>query len=510
MTMQAIRKSMLLLAGSCLAATAGAQNDVDAIRYSQLIPSITARSLAMGGAFGALGADFSSLSNNPAGIALYRRSEFTFTPAFANFSTESTYLGEKNRDNKYNFNIGNIGLVIAFPKDERNTSPWRSWSFALGYNKLNNYQSRSIYEGLNTKTSLLDAYVEEANGTTYDQLGSDGFTAFSSDLAFQTYLIDTLPGSVNQYFSAVPNGGEIQRRFRETRGSSGEALLAFGGNYMDRVFWGVTLAFPYLRYNEDVIYEEIDPADDVQQTTPGVDSSYAAYLNFESFRLSQQVATSGSGFQAKFGLLFRPNDWLRFGAAIHSPGFYNMHDEWINSIHANFTGDSYDYESPFGSYDYNLTTPFRASGSVAMIYRQQGVLSFDYEFTDYTAAKLSASDYSFIDENQTIRSTYAQGHNFRAGGEWKYGIFSFRLGAAYYSGIVRSELSTTGSDQHKFIYSGGIGIREEYYFVDIGYAMARGNESYRNYELASTPEAEPAAISTLSDHRLLVTFGFRF
>jgi hypothetical protein len=508
--MKAIRKFLTFALPALPALPAAAQSDVDAIRYSQLIPSITARSLAMGGAFGALGADFSSLSNNPAGIALYRRSEFTVTPAFANFVTESNYLGQKNSDNKYNFNIGNIGLVYAYPKAESNSSPWRGWAFGIGYNKLNSYHSRSLYEGLNDRTSLLNAFAEEAEGVNVNELQEDPFYAFSGNLAFQTYLIDTLVGSASQYFSAIPEGGAVQRRFRETRGSSGEAVLAVGGNYMNNVFWGLTLAFPYLRFNEDVVYEEFDPGNDVQQTTPGLDSSYAAYFDFESFRLTQQVATSGNGFQAKFGLIIRPNDWLRFGAAIHSPGFYSLSDEYINTMHANFAGDSYDSESPYGTYSYNLTTPFRASFSAAMIWQQQGVLSVDYEFTDYTAAKLSASDYTFSEENKTIRNTYGPGHNVRLGGEWRHGIFAFRLGAAYYGGIVKSSLSDSDSDQHKFIYSGGLGIREEYYFVDLGYSFAKGNESYRMYELASTATTEPAALYTLKDHRLLLTLGFRF
>ncbi|MBL0343571.1 MAG: hypothetical protein IPP71_23575 [Bacteroidetes bacterium] len=47
-----------------------AQNEIDALRYSQSMFGSTARSLSMGGAFGALGADFSTLSTNPAGIGV--------------------------------------------------------------------------------------------------------------------------------------------------------------------------------------------------------------------------------------------------------------------------------------------------------------------------------------------------------------------------------------------------------------------------------------------------------
>ena len=47
-----------------------AQNETDALRYSQNFFGGTARSTAMGGAFGALGGDFSSASLLPAGIRM--------------------------------------------------------------------------------------------------------------------------------------------------------------------------------------------------------------------------------------------------------------------------------------------------------------------------------------------------------------------------------------------------------------------------------------------------------
>jgi len=99
--------------------TVNAQNEVDALRYSQTTFGGTARSMAMGGAFGALGADFSSLSTNPAGIAMYKKSEFTLTPSFYRGKTSSSFYGTSNDDSKYNLNISNVGLVIAFEPNKK-------------------------------------------------------------------------------------------------------------------------------------------------------------------------------------------------------------------------------------------------------------------------------------------------------------------------------------------------------------------------------------------------------
>ena len=63
-----------------------AQGIDDVVRYSQTNTGGTALSLGMGGATGAVGADFSNAASNPAGLGLFRQSEFAATPSIFNFS----------------------------------------------------------------------------------------------------------------------------------------------------------------------------------------------------------------------------------------------------------------------------------------------------------------------------------------------------------------------------------------------------------------------------------------
>jgi hypothetical protein len=77
------------------------QNDADVLRYSMINWGSTARSLGMGNAFSAFGADPSAMATNPAGLGFYRRSEFTFTPSFQIRNTNGSFLG--NTSDKNNF-----------------------------------------------------------------------------------------------------------------------------------------------------------------------------------------------------------------------------------------------------------------------------------------------------------------------------------------------------------------------------------------------------------------------
>ena len=58
------------------------QGEVEALKYSRNELYGTARSMAMGNAFGALGGDITGVSINPAGIAVYRSSEVVGTLGF--------------------------------------------------------------------------------------------------------------------------------------------------------------------------------------------------------------------------------------------------------------------------------------------------------------------------------------------------------------------------------------------------------------------------------------------
>src|SRR5215210_7998194 len=107
------RRSILLTAAFAAAITpsAFAQDERDALRFSFLQPQGTARSIGFGSALGSVGGDFSSLSVNPAGIGIYKRSEITFTPSLTFGNTGSAYSGNSDETGSSHFAFSNLGLV---------------------------------------------------------------------------------------------------------------------------------------------------------------------------------------------------------------------------------------------------------------------------------------------------------------------------------------------------------------------------------------------------------------
>ncbi len=348
-------------------ATVYSQNEIDALRYSRLSPTGTARFTALGGAFGALGADFSTLSHNPAGIGLYTKSEFTITPSVFIGTSESRYMRETREDEKYNFNLGNIGIVMVADPTLRNpSSQWKNIQFGFGMNRLANFHNRILISGFNETSSYLTPIVNASQGVALDDLDN-----FGSGLAYDTELMWNDANGI--YYIDMPNGGVSQRKSLETSGAINEMVFSVGANYNDRVYLGATLGVPYIKYEETSIYTETDSENR---------SDY-----FDSFTRIDELETSGTGVNLKLGLIVRANDFIRIGGAIETPTFYSMSDDFTTTFRSRFDTAASKRASSTGFYDYELNTPFKAMAGVGIILGKSGLISADYQYMDYSKAR---------------------------------------------------------------------------------------------------------------------------
>ena len=118
-----------------------AQNLDDALRYSKLFYQGTARFDGMGGAFTALGGDLSAISLNPAGIAVFRSTEFTVSTQVNFKDNNANFFGYNNESRSSQFNLGQIGLVTSMTMG--NGSGLKGLSFGYSFSRTNNYDLHS-------------------------------------------------------------------------------------------------------------------------------------------------------------------------------------------------------------------------------------------------------------------------------------------------------------------------------------------------------------------------------
>lgn len=511
------RKFILVPVAILMAAGIHAQNAYDALRYSEQFAEGTARSVAMGNAFVALGGDMGGLTVNPASSAVYRYSEFMFTPTVTVANTESDYLGFSSSANKTRAGIANFGYVGSYSTGK--SSGLVSWSVGLLLNKQNNFTSSSKVYGRTDASSWLASLAYDTDGIYAPNMDladyNDPFylsnASWNSILAWNASLLDTLPGTADLYYAATENlegndifvGGELAQRFTaESVGNVTEAVINWGGNFSDKLFVGVNMGIQSIVYKyEERFSEEAANSADFQS-------------GFDYFSYGYRYKATGTGINLKAGLIYLPVNWLRLGASISTPTWMYLSEEWENGIASEFNdGYRQNLISPLGTYNYRLNTPFRWNAGVAVMLGNRGVISADYESVDYTKAKLKDADYEFgYDvENSDIRKLFTKQDILRLGAEINVNsAFAVRAGYQYYS----SPYSGGTSDGERKVGSLGVGyvwpLWASDFFVDLTYQQLLGKpeESFALYGDTTVPA--PVGTSRYGNWKLLLSVGFKF
>lgn len=266
--------------------------------------------------------------------------------------------------------------------------------------------------------------------------------------------------------------------------------FSVGGNYDDRIFIGATMGIPFLHYKEISSYEEIDE----EMTVGGMDS----------YTIDDELIVKGTGINLKLGILYQPFKFMRIGAAFHTPTYFNsISDKFYREI-TSYSDAGEEYSASYeNQYNYKLTTPLRAIGSLAFFINKRAFISAEYEFVDYGMAYMYANDYSFSDENKNIQEKYGISNIVRVGTEvYLSENFLIRLGYNFKSSPYKNEINTGASH----LGSLGFGIRTKSFFFDLAYVFKYSTENYWLYN----PELVEASNNTYINHKVFATFGFRF
>ncbi|HFA48900.1 MAG TPA: hypothetical protein ENJ95_07775 [Bacteroidetes bacterium] len=478
-----------------------AQNLNDVLRYSLLEVGGTARSVGVGGAIGALGADFSVLSTNPAGAAAFRRSEFTFTPTFERATADGLLAGDGNflrEDSKSNFNLNNIGIIFSGrPLD----SKWRTAVFGIGINRMANFHQNIFYEG-STFGSITDRWWELAGTLPEGQL--DQFEAAPALAAEALYDYDPQLGYLTDFLDADEQPGSflVDKSQRiERKGSINELAFTYAGNYDEKLMIGATLGVPILKYEETKTYIETDESDRVPF--------------FESLEFKESLKTTGGGINLKLGMIYRLSQMVRFGLAIHTPTSFGLEDNFSTSTKYEFDlgqgGETREGNSPESNFEYRIRTPWRLIGSGGVIINKKGFLSAEFEFVDYTSSRFNFNstdnqgDLDYEQElNDQIANELGSTVNMRLGGE--YALDQFRLRAGFT--LTPSPYETGGDTNTTF--SVGAGYRGQEFFIDLAYKRLSNQSNYKPYLLSTGLQNLEQSVSIDEQRdRFMVTLGFK-
>ena len=520
----------MLLGGVSLMASAQATFDV--LKLSETELSGSSRYMSMAGAFGALGGDASALNVNPGGIGIFRSSDISATMNLNFLSTKSGDY-QKLTDTKFYFN--NVAYVGSM---RINSDFFKYFNWGFSFNRIKSFNRR--YQGgygTGPNYSLTNKIANNLNagGWIENDLSVDSYDGniyYDSNapwlgiLAYQSYLLNAYSdGSLAGL--AGPNTSGTANFYVDERGHTDEYNITLGGNFKNVFYWGLNFGITDLRFDSYQYYsEELDNADiydyrfDDGRTTNG-------YVGYD---LQSYQETRGTGYNFKLGVIVKPVNQLRIGAAFHTPTYFDLKD--LYKVRSGFDlqadGDSQMYqgstetgeEGYYDEYRYTIKTPWRFIGSVAVIPSNKGMISFDYEYVGANTMRCGdKGGYNYTDTEHQIKDQLQPSHILRVGGELRpTSHLSIRAGYSYQTSPVKDKVKGVANenvdvvssnymyqyDKNNQYITAGIGYRYKRFYADAAYVHQTRTSHYHAFPGEQGEEVKD------NNNKIALTLGFKF
>ncbi len=438
------------------------QNEMDYYRFADTRPQASARVQGMGGSFGALGADLSSASINPAGLGRISKTYGALTLNQESVFSTATFQSQTTKKANASLKIGSAGIVLS--KDISalgNGFLYRQISF--GYNKIASYESKMRYKG-ELYNSLLDVFCTQAAGYTTDQLYY--VFPFTTSLAYETYAIDynTTTGT---YVPRLTAGNMLHDRKVNQKGGSGEWYGSYSANYGNTLYLGATAFIRSVSYTSAITHTE------TLLDTTGV--------SLISFEYKENLKQTGAGAGLRIGGIYTPIPAVNIGFSAESPSRIRIKDVYTSDMTANHTDGikkvpvGYLYKD---SIRYKVLNPFKLTASFAYINSRFGSVNFDIEYVDYSMGNIKGignNTYAYASENKIIKDDFKTALNYRLGGEFIVSpTIMIRSGIFTNAALVNNIIGLTRSNG----ISVGFGYRLDNIKFDFGYSFSSGKYPY--------------------------------
>ena len=396
----------------------------------------TARFEAMGGAFGAVGGDISTINVNPAGLAIFSLS--SLSASFNSKSTTNTtsYYGNETTTKEQYFNLSNAGAVLVF-KNPR-AKNWNKFALGVNYRIKKDFSNRFFASG-NSNVPTFREFPYDANDpvTQYD---------FSDQ----------------QTFSNIYNG------------NISEFSIALAAIHKEDLHVGAAINFLKLDFSQNSLLSEFN--------NDGNGNTLDATLY-------QTVSAFSEGFSINLGLIYKLSKNFRIGASYETPSWYTevfedsnlrFNDGFYGEVAINASNNNFPYAntSQRNSREglvYALRTPGKMKASAAYIFGRSGLISIDYTRKNYQNINLSTLDLD--NGNQFFQNNLRNAYALNLGTEWRFGLFSVRGGYTYEQSPFSNALKT---DDVKG-YSYGLGYNFGNFKLDVAFSDNSSTGVYNFY-----------------------------
>lgn len=490
----------------------------------------SARYVGMGGALGALGADLSAASTNPAALGLYRKSDASLT-----FSVLTQQEKPNLNADMTHMSFDQLGFVVSIPVLG---SAVKFINFGVNYQKRANFNQSFIADNANLGgLSQTQQMADILNNTAY--------STPLADLMYNAYLVNPVyngsDADGNPTYDSYDAFLADQNNYdRITEGGIAGYDFNVSVNVKDRVYLGLTLGVNDVNYYSYSTYREFfySSSDDLS----------------ELYSLYNTQHVSGYGINVKLGTIFRPieSSPFRIGLTVESPTVYHLESYSGYSIDSPMSendnyelvyGDFYNYQPDenLANLHMRITTPWKVRVSLGHTIGTFLALGAEYEYANYAKTKQGYEDWSYdywgnwysggttrdYDMDALHKSILRGTHSFKFGFELNLtSNLAFRAGYNYYSSMFEdgATLDQTG-DSPAFNYqtttdymnkgavnivTAGLGYRGRYFYIDAAYKFRKQSGSFYAFDDTYLADALTPVDVNLNTHQVFFTIGCKF
>ena len=352
----------------------------------------TARYVGMGGAMDALGAEISTMGSNPAGIGLFRKNQVSASLSVVSQEDGKTF----QNGSKTHVSFDQIGVVFS-----GRTGKTSYLNFGFNFHKNRNF-NHVLYaaRALNGSSQSTQTVIKDGVGLFDTQAWSQ-----LDDLYYGNMLYDKSTDMIYSY------EGEAYDFNRAVTGYIGEFDFNISGNIKNRLYLGLTVGIQNVNYkNYSEYYETLNST------------------KVTDVLISDNHKISGTGFNIKAGLIFRPVEEspFRIGLSVASPTFYRLTTENYTTIGGNVDRSS-------AKEDFRFNTPWKFGLSLGHTVGNYLALGAVYEYADYGACDMRTIDGTYYDPYyDTYSSSSSTDNNMkRHTEETLKGVHTVKLGAEF-------------------------------------------------------------------------------
>ena len=435
----------------------------------------TARYVGLSGAMTAVGGDPTAVNDNPAGLGLYRRSEFLCS--FLTLNNYDVQKSAKDGEVDVDLSCNQVSFIFSFGDDEKTKGLIHN-NLMFSYNRVKTFQNTYSGTLLNRPSTLPTLLAKKTNGLQESSLRpetrwEDSNIGWLSPLGYDAELIN--PAENNQWTPAYTGNSDNTLTIKE-KGYVNDCDFDWGMNWNNRLYLGLGLTIRHMVYQKDFSYKE---------ETNGYNSVSTSFLSVKGLALNSSI-----------GFIYQPVRFMRIGMSYQTPSVTELRLTTYGDMTSSFqTNQVLTPEDGPATYS-DLVFPYRLTAGVAFLCGKKGLMSFEYDYENWK--ELSAT------------------HSLKVGLEYvAHDYLFFNLGGAYESYFLNHEPTyifnetTTRTDpdyrnlKYRYYLSGGVGYRGSTFIAQVAYQYMNKETNFYANEL----QVDPFQMCSRA-HRVVFTLGW--